>query len=127
MHLAFRILTELTIIAHFAFILFVIAGGFIARRSRWLTLVHLSALGWAIYAELASGVVCPLTTLENYFAQQAGLSSYQEDFITHYLVPVIYPESLTPALQRLCVAVVVVTTVIAYATRKKQASGQRPQ
>lgn len=121
MHLVFRILTELTVIAHLGFILWVVAGGFIARRSRWLTVVHLSALGWAIYAELASGVVCPLTGLENYFAQKAGLSSYQEDFITHYLVPVIYPEGLTPALQRLCVAVVVATTIIAYATKKRPA------
>jgi hypothetical protein len=116
----YRALTELTVFAHLLFILFVIAGGFIARRWRWLTVVHLSTVAWAVYAEIASGVVCPLTTLENYFAQRAGLSTYREDFVTRYLVPVIYQDGLSPAVQYLLVVIVVIVSVIAYATKRKR-------
>jgi hypothetical protein len=108
------------VIAHLLFIVFVITGGFIARRWRWLTIVHLSAVAWAVYAELGVGVVCPLTALENHFAQQAGLSTYQEDFVTRYLVPVIYQDGLSPSVQYLLVALVVGITIAAYARRPKR-------
>ncbi len=116
----YRVLTELTVVVHLLFILFVVAGGFVARRWRWLTIVHLSAVVWAVYAELASGVACPLTTLENYFALRAGLATYQDDFITRYLVPVIYQDGLPPTVQYLLVALVVCLTIAAYATRRKR-------
>ena len=64
----YRALTEATIIVHFAFIAFAVAGGVLAQRRRWLMPFHLAALAWAVYAELSPGVVCPLTTVENFFA-----------------------------------------------------------
>jgi hypothetical protein len=118
----YRVLTELTVIAHLLFILFVVVGGFIARRRRWLSIIHLTAVAWAIYAEVASGVVCPLTTLENYFAYRAGLSTYQEDFVTRYLVPVIYQYGVAPAFQYALVAIVLVLNIVAYATQRKRAA-----
>jgi hypothetical protein len=110
----YHILTNLTVILHLLFMLFVVVGGFFARRKRWMTIVHMAAVAWGIYAELATGVICPLTTLENYFAYLAGMSTYQEDFITRYLVPVIYQDSLTPAIQFALVGIVVLLNVIAY-------------
>jgi len=118
----YRALTELTVLLHLGFILFVLAGGFLARRWRWLTIAHLGAVAWAIYAELASGVVCPLTTLENYFAQRAGLATYREDFVTRYLVPVIYQDGLSPRLQYLLVAIVVLLNLFAYVRTRKRTS-----
>jgi hypothetical protein len=112
----YSVLTELTVVLHLLFILFVIGGGFIARRWRWLTAVHLTAVAWGIYAELAPGIVCPLTTLENYFAHRAGMSTYEEGFISRYLVPIIYQDEITPALQYLLVALVLVVNAVAYAT-----------
>jgi hypothetical protein len=122
----YRTLTEIAVIVHLLFIVFVIAGGFFARRWRWLTIVHLSAVFWAIYAELASGVVCPLTTLENYFAQRAGLMTYQEDFVTRYLVPVIYQDGLSPAVQYVMAALVVGVTIFAYARPRKGTANKAP-
>ena len=114
----YRLLTELTIIVHFLFILFVVAGGFLARRWWWLMALHLSAVAWAIYAELASGVVCPLTAWENYFADRAGLATYKGDFVARYLVPIIYPDQLTPTVQHVLVGLVVLINCVAYATRR---------
>ena len=111
----FRALTEGTILAHLAFIVFVIAGGVLVRRRRWLMALHLPALAWAVYAELSPGVICPLTSLENFFAARAGIESYREDFVAHYLVPAIYQEGLPMGWQYLLAAVVVCFNLWIYA------------
>ena len=116
----YQVLAELTLIIHLLFILFVIAGGFFARRWWWLTTIHLIAVAWAIYAEVAPGVVCPLTAVENQFANRAGLATYKEDFVARYLVPVIYPDQLGPALQYLLVGVVVIINLVAYSTKRRR-------
>jgi hypothetical protein len=116
----YRTLTELTVIVHLLFIVFVIAGGFLARRRRWLIIAHLSSVVWAVSAEMAAGVVCPLTTLENHFAQRAGLATYQEDFVTRYLAPIIYQDGLTPVFQYLLVGLVLAINVVAYAAKRKR-------
>ncbi len=113
-------LTQLTVITHLLFILFVIVGGFFARKKRWIKIVHLTSVVWALYAELSPGVICPLTALENYFAYRAGLSTYEEDFITRYLVPIIYQESLTRTAQLIMVGIVIGINVIAYRINWKQ-------
>ena len=110
----YRALTEAVIIVHFAFIAFVIAGGLLARRYKWMIPFHLGALAWAVYAELSPGVVCPLTAVENYFAFRAGITEYSGDFVAHYLVPVIYQEGLPPKWQLLMALTVVVLNLIAY-------------
>ncbi|WP_008585838.1 DUF2784 domain-containing protein [Niabella soli] len=113
-------LTQLTVVFHLLFILFVIIGGFFAHKNRWVAIVHFGALAWAIYAELSPGVVCPLTTLENYFGQHAGLSTYKEDFITRHLIPVIYQENVTYSFQVFLVVLVICINVIAYRIRWNQ-------
>ena len=91
----YRILTELTVVVHLAFILFVIAGGMLVWRWRWVSVPHLAAVAWAVFVEMTPGIYCPLTAVENDFAERAGIASYKDDFITHYLVPIIYPDGLS--------------------------------
>ena len=112
----YRVLTEITILVHLGFILFVVAGGLLVRGRWWLILGHGSALGWAVYAELSPGIRCPLTALENLFARRAGMTGYSEDFIAHYLVPVIYQEGLTPQWQRVVAAAVLGLNFFIYAS-----------
>ena len=110
----YRALTEGTVILHLGFILFVVAGALLVRWRRWLAPFHLAALAWAVYAELSNGVVCPLTTAENYFAYRAGIATYTGDFVTHYLVPVIYQEGLTQRWQDVLAGAVLLLNVLAY-------------
>lgn len=110
----YQILTELTIVFHLLFILFVIAGGFLAGKKSWLKIIHLCSLAWAVFAEISPGVICPLTRLENYFAFRAGIATYQEDFISRYLVPVIYQENVAVKIQYLLVAIVILINLVAY-------------
>lgn len=111
----YQFLTELTVLLHFAFLCFVIAGGLLTRRRRAVLVLHLLAVAWAVYVESAPGVICPLTSLENRFAEYAGAAGYEDGFVEHYLVPVIYPEGLTPAIQRLIALFVIVVNAAIYA------------
>ncbi len=110
----FHLFTWLTVIFHLLFILFVIAGGLFIRKSKWILFAHIGAVLWAVYAEISPGIICPLTSLENYFAANAGLSTYKEDFITRYLVPVIYQEDISVHLQWLLVGIVIFFNIIIY-------------
>jgi hypothetical protein len=117
-------LTRLTVLLHFIFIIFVIIGGFFINRKRWIIYIHLISVTWAIYAELASGVVCPLTTIENYFGLRAGISTYEEDFITRYLIPIIYQEKISTDIQIALVILVITVNAFAYVMyyRKRNSS-----
>lgn len=112
----YRALTEITIIAHLAFIVFVIAGGILALKRLWLIPIHLAALSWAIYAELSPGIVCPLTAVENYFAGRAGITTYRGDFVAHYLAPIIYQEGLPLNWQYVLTGMVIGLNVLIYAS-----------
>jgi hypothetical protein len=112
--MAFRLLTDATVILHFAFLAFVVGGGFLVRRFRWLMVPHLLAVAWGVYVEAMPGMVCPLTPLENHFARLAGGEGYEGGYIEHYLVPIIYPDGLTPAAQRGLAMALIAVNVIAY-------------
>jgi hypothetical protein len=97
--MTYRFAADLVVTLHFAFLIFVVLGGFLVRRYRWLLLPHLAAIVWAVYVEAAPGIVCPLTPIENRYAALAGEVGYRSGFVEHYLVPVIYPDGLTRAAQ----------------------------
>jgi Protein of Unknown function (DUF2784) len=94
----YQFLADLLLTIHFSFILFVVSGGLFALRYRRLVFLHLPALIWGVYVELA-GRICPLTPWENRLRQMAGEEGYSGSFIEHYLLPLIYPHDLTRELQ----------------------------
>ena len=110
----YRLLTDLVVTIHFAFLLFVVGGGVLARRYRWVIPVHLLAAAWGVYVEARPGLICPLTPLESALAVRAGGAGYSRSFIEHYLVPIIYPDGLTRAAQWMLAALVVVINVAVY-------------
>lgn len=110
----YRLLTDLVVTLHFAFLLFVVGGGFLARRYRWLIAPHLLAAAWGVYVEAMPGLICPLTPLENALAVRAGGAGYSGSFVEHYLVPIIYPDGLTRAAQWVLATLVVVINLVAY-------------
>lgn len=102
------------LVVHFAFIVFVLAGGLLLLRRPRLVWLHFPAVLWVVLAEI-SGWVCPLTPLENYFRALGGGYVYQGDFIGRYLLPLIYPAGLTPTVQLLLAGVVLAFNLIIYA------------
>ena len=96
--MTFRILADVTLVLHLAFVAFVVGGGLLVARWPRVAWVHLPAVAWAAWVEFA-GWNCPLTPLENWLRQQGGGTAYSSGFIEHYLVPVLYPSSLSRELQ----------------------------
>ena len=94
----YRLLTDAVLLAHLAFILFVVFGALLVLRRRRLMPVHLLALAWGIGIEVL-GAVCPLTYAENRLRLLAGDAGYSGGFIEHYVVALIYPGALTRELQ----------------------------
>ena len=82
------------------------------RRPR-LAWIHLPAAAWGTLVEI-EGWICPLTPLENRFRELAGGVPYRGDFVERYLLPVIYPEGLTPKFQLLLAAAVVGVNAVLY-------------
>ncbi len=108
-----KLLADAVVLLHFAFVVFVIGGGFLAWRWRGAIIAHLPALLWGIWIEL-SGWICPLTPLENQLRERAGESGYQGGFIEHYIMPVLYPPGLTHPVQWVLGAALVAINVVAY-------------
>lgn len=108
------LMVNAVLIVHAAFIVFVVAGGLLALRWPRLALLHLPALAWGASVEWM-GWICPLTPLENRFRSLAGESTYEDGFLAHYLYSAIYPVGLTPEVQRLLGAGVIILNVVIYA------------
>lgn len=106
-------LAEAIVLIHFAFILFVMFGGLLVLKWRRLIWVHLLAVVWGVLV-VAMGWICPLTPLENRLRSMAGQEGYSGDFISRYLLPLIYPAGLDVDLQVAIPAFVVMINGIIY-------------
>jgi hypothetical protein len=110
----YRLLADLTVLAHALFVLFVVCGGLAVLRWPRITWLHLPAAAWGAVVEF-EGWICPLTYVENHFRRLGGEGSYDVSFIEHYLEPVLYPSGLTPRSQVVMGLVVVGINAVIYA------------
>ncbi|MBN1614679.1 MAG: DUF2784 domain-containing protein [Deltaproteobacteria bacterium] len=94
----FGIAADMIVLLHLAFILFVVLGGGLVLKWRRLAWIHLPCVFWGAFIEFTGGI-CPLTPLENRLRRETGGGGYAGDFIGHYLLPLIYPDQLTAAIQ----------------------------
>jgi Protein of Unknown function (DUF2784) len=108
------ILADALVLLHLLFVVFVMTGGFLLVRWPRLLWLHLPAAAWGAFIEFSGGI-CPLTPLENTLRVLGGGSAYSGDFVERYLLPLLYPAQLTPALQQVLGALVVGVNLLAYA------------
>jgi hypothetical protein len=122
-----RVLADLLVAIHAAFVLFVLLGGFLVRRRPWVAWVHLPAAGWGALLEF-NRWICPLTPWEQSLRRCAGQRGYEGGFIEHYLLPVLYPGGMTPGIQRLLGIVVIIVNIATYAAvlRRRRGTGTEP-
>ncbi|HEX5862917.1 MAG TPA: DUF2784 domain-containing protein [Casimicrobiaceae bacterium] len=121
----YRLAADAVLVLHLAFVVFVVLGGFLVLRWRNVAWVHLPAVAWGALVEF-SGWICPLTPLEIALRQAAGDAAYSGDFVEHYIVALLYPESLTRDAQlTLGVAVVLLNAAIYGAVLVRQFRRQR--
>ena len=110
----YELAADLTLIIHFAFILFIIFGALLFFITTKIIFIHIPAFIWGSYIELTNSI-CPLTYLENWFLHKANLTTYSEGFIQNYLVPIVYPASLTKDLQIYLGIALIVINIVFYA------------
>jgi len=109
----FRLAADALVLLHLAFILWVLFGGLLVLKWRPALLVHLPALAWGLAVE-GLHLECPLTDWENRMRFAAGDAGYHGGFVEHYIWPLIYPAGLTPQIQWLLGAIVLLVNLAIY-------------
>ena len=94
----YNFLADLIVVLHSLFVLFVMLGGFLVLWKSSVAWYHIPAVFWAASIEFF-GWICPLTPLENMLREKGGAAGYDTGFVEHYIVPILYPASLTRQVQ----------------------------
>ena len=118
----YQALAALVLLLHVAFILWVVFGGFVAHGRPLLRVLHIASLIWGVITEL--WVPCPLTLLETWLEQRAGIEPYQGGFLLHYLDKLVYPD--LPATALTAAAVIVCVLNLMYYARLIWSRSARP-
>jgi hypothetical protein len=109
----YSLLADLVVGLHLAFVLFVVCGGLLALRWPRVAWLHLPAVVWGAMIEWR-GWICPLTPLEVALRRRVGEAGYEEGFLDHYVIPLLYPPGLTRDLQLAMAAGVLVLNAVVY-------------
>lgn len=103
--MGYRWLLTLILAVHFAYLGYLVLGGFLAWRWPKAIWPHLASAVWGVLI-VANWVNCPLTWAENQVRQLDGQPPLTRGFIDRYIDNVIYPERYVN-LVRLGVALVI--------------------
>ena len=109
----YSILADIVVCLHFAFVFFVVFGGFFYYFWRNAPYLHLPAVFWGFWVEL-SGSICPLTPLENWLDQLGGGSDYRSSFIEQYIIQFLYPTGLEQNIKYYLAGGLIVINLIIY-------------
>lgn len=109
----YRILADAVLVLHLAFVVFAVFGGLTIFKWPRLAWIHIPMASWAALVEFA-GWMCPLTPLEHWLRIQAGMTPEKLSFVEQYLLPLLYPASLTRELQMILGAFVVAVNGLIY-------------
>jgi hypothetical protein len=121
----YRLLADLVVGLHFLFVVFVVIGGLLVLRWRWVMWLHVPAAVWGALIEFG-GWICPLTPLEKTLRAWAGSAGYEGGFIEHYVIPILYPGALTRALQIALGVAVLLSNSLVYWWVLRTREGARP-
>jgi hypothetical protein len=108
-----RTLADSLVLIHLAFALFVLFGGLLVWRWRWVMGLHLPAAVWGALIEVFSWE-CPLTPLENELRHKAAQAGYEGGFVEHYFLPILYPAGAGRETHVIIGCLVVVLNVLIY-------------
>jgi hypothetical protein len=107
------------LVLHFAFMAYVLLGGFLAWKWPKAIWFHLPAIGWGI-ALVGFGLNCPLTYAENWARSHAGEGPQPRGFIDTYIEGVLYPERYVHVAQAVLALVVLVSYAGLFVLRRRR-------
>jgi hypothetical protein len=109
---------------HFAFLGYLLIGGFLALRWRRTIWAYLLVVSWAA-ASVLLHLECPLTSLEQRGRRRAGMLELPSTgFVAHYLTGVLYPGGWAVAVELVVFAVVAASLVAFVATGWRRRDAQ---
>jgi hypothetical protein len=115
-----ELIVAVAVAGHFAFLGYLVAGGFLALRWPRSIGLHVAAVGWGMGSVLMSWP-CPLTWLERWARAEAGMSPLPpEGFIEHYVTGEWYPATAVGAVQVLVFVIVVVSWALVVFAHRRQ-------
>jgi hypothetical protein len=92
--MGYRLLADLVVGLHVAYLLFLAAGALLSWRWPKLLWLHVPSVAWALVS-ITVRVECPLTALEQALRRRADGQSYTGGFIDHYITGHLYPAWLS--------------------------------
>jgi hypothetical protein len=111
--MVYHILADIVVVVHLSFVMFVVVGGLLVLRWRPVVWVHIPAAVWGVLIEFG-GWMCPLTPLEKWLRTLGGGVEYRSDFIQHYLLSVLYPDTLTRSVQIILGSIALAVNLLIY-------------
>lgn len=118
----YAILADFVVIAHFAYVLFILLGALAIVvgwwrnwswvRSLWFRAAHLLAMG-IVAVQAWLGIVCPLTSLENDLRERAGQLAYPGAFIGYWVHELLFVDA-TPGMLTLAYAAFLVVVLLGW-------------
>lgn len=120
--MAYSVLADAVMLAHFGFLVFLASGGFVAWRFRWVLVPHVGAVAWAVLS--VTGVECPLTGWEDELRRLGGEQGLPRGFVDTYLTGIVYPQEHLLAVQ-LLVAGSVCASWVGLAVRSRRVGVSR--
>lgn len=112
---AYEAIVAIAVGLHFAFVGYLVCGGFMAWRLPRTIWPHIVTGVWALGITVVAGLECPLTLVERWARARAGMAPLPESgFIAHYISGVPYPAGAAGTV-RLAVAFLVAGSWAGYA------------
>ena len=121
MTVAWRVLADVVVGVHYAFLLYLLVGGFLAQRRPGTIWLHLAAAVWGTLI-VTTRVPCPLTAAQDLFRRRGGLAPLHGGFIGTYVKGVLYPARWETATQ-VVVALLVAGSWVAFLRHRQTRRG----
>ncbi len=109
----YQLAADFIVLIHVAFIVFVVAGGLLVFKWRWVIWLQIPAVIWGAGIAIV-GWICPLTPIENMLRQASAGEVYASGFLDRYLAPLIYPAGFTSEIATATGIAVIVINVLVY-------------
>ncbi|WP_019812529.1 DUF2784 domain-containing protein, partial [Saccharomonospora saliphila] len=120
------LLTVLTTAVHFAALLFIGLGGFLAWYRPRVLVWHVPLACWGVAVNVLP-LPCPLTLAEDHLRRMRGLPPLEGGFNEHYIYDTLFPRELLPVVGAGALALVLVSYLgVAVRSRGRRADGPAP-
>ncbi len=113
-----RVLADVVVALHLAFLGYMVLGGFLALRRLGLIWPHVAVVGYSFHVTLTS-FTCPATTLEKWLLVQGGETPYDGSFIHEYLRGTIYPPAIETAVWLGCMGIAMASWALVLTRRRR--------